>query len=112
MFDIKKSGNPKLFIEMLLIKFMRNIKNNVNTNITLVNNNEIINKSVNVLSSNDVINEKKKNICGEERYRYPFKPFWDIAKKEGNTIIVGIDAHAPSAFSSRTNSISWSSMIL
>ena len=29
------------------------------------------------------INEKKKNICGEERYRYPYKPFWDIAKKEG-----------------------------
>lgn len=46
------------------------------------------------------INEKKKNICGEERYRYPFKQFWDIAKKEGNLIVVGIDAHAPSAFSS------------
>lgn len=51
------------------------------------------------------INEKKKNICGEERYRYPFKPFWDIAKKEGNTIIVGIDAHAPSAFSSKNISL-------
>ena len=30
MFDIKKSGNPKVFIEMLLIKYMREHNNGVN----------------------------------------------------------------------------------
>ena len=47
------------------------------------------------------INEKPKEMFGEIRYRYPYNKFWEIAKKEGNTIVVGIDAHAPSAFTSK-----------
>ena len=47
-----------------------------------------------------IINEKEKNIFNEKRYRYPYSEFWKIAKKVGNTIVVGIDAHSPSAFSS------------
>ena len=43
------------------------------------------------------INDKKTNIFNEVRYRYPYPEFWKIAKEIGNTIIVGIDAHAPSA---------------
>ena len=42
-----------------------------------------------------------KEMFGEIRYRYPYNKFWEIAKKEGNTIVVGIDAHAPSAFTSK-----------
>ena len=46
------------------------------------------------------INEKPKELFGETRYRYPYNKFWQIAKKTGNTIIVGIDAHSPEAFNS------------
>lgn len=35
---------------------------------------------------------------GEMRYPYPYNLFWKIAKEVGNTIIVGLDAHSPSAF--------------
>lgn len=34
---------------------------------------------------------------GEVRIRYPYKEFWKIAKKYNNTVVVGIDAHSPSA---------------
>lgn len=46
------------------------------------------------------INDQKANLFGENRFRYPYKEFWKIAKKVGNTIIVGIDAHSPSALNS------------
>lgn len=36
-------------------------------------------------------------IHGEKRYGYPYKEFWKIAKKVGNEIIIGIDAHFPGA---------------
>ena len=28
-------------------------------------------------------------------YRYPFLPFWDIAKEKGAKVVIGVDAHAP-----------------
>ena len=43
------------------------------------------------------INEEKREMHGEIRYRYPYSEFWKIAKKIGNTIVIGVDAHAPSA---------------
>lgn len=46
------------------------------------------------------INENKRKIGNEIRYRYPYKKFWEIAKKYGNKIVVGIDAHSPNAFNS------------
>lgn len=46
------------------------------------------------------INENKRKIGNEIRYRYPYKGFWEIAKKYKNEIVVGIDAHNPSAFNS------------
>ena len=46
------------------------------------------------------INETKQDYFGEVRYRYPYDKFWKIAKKYNNTIVVGIDAHSPSAFES------------
>ncbi len=47
-----------------------------------------------------IINEEPKMIHGEIRYRYPYSQFWKIAKKVGNQIIVGVDAHSPDAFKS------------
>lgn len=47
------------------------------------------------------INESKKELFGENRYRYPYDKFWKIAKKYSNIIVVGIDAHNPSAFESK-----------
>lgn len=44
-----------------------------------------------------IINEGKKQLFDEYRYRYPYDKFWKIAKKVGNDIIVGIDAHFPQA---------------
>ena len=44
--------------------------------------------------------DKKAEYFGEIRYRYPYSEFWKIAKKVGNTIVVGVDAHSPSALNS------------
>ena len=44
------------------------------------------------------VNEGKRTIKDEVRYRYPYGKFWKIAKKHQNKIIVGVDAHSPSAF--------------
>lgn len=46
------------------------------------------------------INEQKRELFDEVRYRYPYGKFWQIAKKYQNTIVVGIDAHSPTAFES------------
>lgn len=46
------------------------------------------------------INEEKKDMFNENRYRYPYDKFWKIAKKHGNTIVIGVDAHNPLALSS------------
>ncbi len=34
----------------------------------------------------------------QPRYRYPYPPFWEIAKEVGNVIVTNIDAHNPKAF--------------
>lgn len=66
MFDIKKSGNPKIYIEMLLIKYIKD-----NANISNVSNREIessisqekvISKEDN--NSNVEVSPDKKNILG------------------------------------------------
>lgn len=46
------------------------------------------------------VNEKPRVIHDETRYRYPYNKFWQIARKYQNKIIVGVDAHSPSAFHS------------
>ncbi len=33
------------------------------------------------------------------RYKYPYHKFWEIAKKVGNRIVIGVDAHNPKDFS-------------
>ena len=52
------------------------------------------------LNCGRLLSEDKKVICGEYRYHYPHAEFWKIAKEVGNTIIVGLDAHNPNAFTS------------
>ena len=34
----------------------------------------------------------------EKRYKYPYFRFWEIAKKVGNKVVIGIDAHNPKDF--------------
>ena len=56
MFDIKKSGNPKIFIEMLVIKFI----NEHNSNNQILKNDDIVVKEKN---GNDVFTfDKEKNV--------------------------------------------------
>ncbi len=52
-----------------------------------------------------ILNDVKRMVYGENRYRYPYPEFWKIAKKTGNTIVVGLDAHHPSAFYSQNKKI-------
>lgn len=62
MFDIKKSGNTKIYIEMLLLKF---INDYVNLNTEMVEKSNFakeINKNVSVTNNNEVtVNEEKNN---------------------------------------------------
>lgn len=62
MFDIKKSGNTKIYIEMLLLKF---INDYVNLNTEIVEKSSFakeINKNVSVTNNNEVtVNEEKNN---------------------------------------------------
>lgn len=62
MFDIKKSGNTKIYIEMLLLKF---INDYVNLNTEIVEKSKFvkgINKNVSVTNNNEVtVNEEKNN---------------------------------------------------
>lgn len=62
MFDIKKSGNTKIYIEMLLLKF---INDYVNLNTEIVEKSNFvkeINKNVSVTNNNEVtVNEEKNN---------------------------------------------------
>lgn len=62
MFDIKKSGNTKIYIEMLLLKF---INDYVNLNTEIVEKSNFvkeINKNVTVTNNNEVtVNEEKNN---------------------------------------------------
>lgn len=43
-------------------------------------------------------NEQKKQMGDELRYRYPYDKFWKIVKEVGNTVVLGVDAHDPSAY--------------
>lgn len=52
-----------------------------------------------------LINEEKHEMFKEERYRYPYKEFWKIAKRVGNTIVIGVDAHAPTALLSEKRNL-------
>ena len=54
-----------------------------------------------------LINESKRELFKEERYRYPYKEFWKIAKRVGNTIVVGIDAHSPKALLSENKKLAY-----
>ena len=62
MFDIKKSGNTKIYIEMLLLKFINDYVN-LETKIVEKNNYvKEINKNVSVTNNNEVtVNEEKIN---------------------------------------------------
>lgn len=35
----------------------------------------------------------------ENRYRYPYEPFWKIVSEVGNVVVTNTDAHSPNAFS-------------
>lgn len=43
-------------------------------------------------------NESKRQMGDEYRYRYPYDKFWKIVKEVGNTVVLGVDAHDPSAY--------------
>ena len=56
MFDIKKSGNPKIYIEMLLIKFINsNFNNNDYSNVVPVIREKIENKFPNKVNEKEII---------------------------------------------------------
>lgn len=80
MFDIKKSGNTKIYIEMLLLKFINDYvnlktevveKNNfvkeINKNVSLTNNNEVPVKEESINNDNVVENNKYDNNVVEEK---------------------------------------------
>lgn len=52
------------------------------------------------LNAGRIITLQKKDFFGEVRYPYPYPEFWKIVKEVGNKIVIGLDAHDPSAFSS------------
>ena len=54
-----------------------------------------------------LVNETKRDIHNEHRYRYPYDKFWKIAKKVGNVIVIGVDAHAPSALTSENKNLAY-----
>ena len=54
-----------------------------------------------------LVNEEKREMFKETRYRYPYSEFWKIAKKVGNTIVIGVDAHAPSALTSEKRNLAY-----
>jgi len=60
MFDIKKSGNPKLYIEMFLIKFMRKMSKNDVRNVDIKENidNTVVEK---ITELNNLENNNKNN---------------------------------------------------
>ena len=74
MFDIKKSGNTKIYIEMLLLKFINDYvnlktkiveKNNyvkeINNNVSVTNNNEVTVNEEKINNDNVVENNKDGN---------------------------------------------------
>ena len=62
MFDIKKSGNTKIYIEMLLLKFINDYANLKTKNVEKNNFVKEINKNVSVTNNNEVtVNEEKIN---------------------------------------------------
>ncbi len=62
MFDIKKSGNTKIYIEMLLLKFINDYVNLKTKNVEKNNFVKEINKNVSVTNNNEVtVNEEKIN---------------------------------------------------
>jgi len=48
---------------------------------------------------------RKGKINGEDRYVYPYIPFWQIAKSVGNKIVIGVDAHNPKDLNSSSHQI-------
>lgn len=80
MFDIKKSGNTKIYIEMLLLKFINDYVNlktevveksnfvkEINKNVSLTNNNEVPVKEESINNDNVVENNKYDNNVVEEK---------------------------------------------
>ncbi len=58
------------------------------------------------LEINEAGIRKGKYIIGNEnRYSYPYEPFWQIAKEVGNKVIIGVDAHSPYDFESQSHNI-------
>lgn len=50
------------------------------------------------LNAGCIVSEGKRLIGNEYRYRYPYEKFWRIAKKVGNTIVIGMDVHNPKTY--------------
>lgn len=58
------------------------------------------------LEINEAGIRKGKNFYGNEyRYPYPYYEFWKIAKKVGNKVVIGIDAHNPDDFNSSSHEL-------
>ena len=61
MFDIKKSGNPKVYIEMLLIKYIKDFSDSKNIS-QVINANDVKNVNSNVTKNNDFKVVSQKNV--------------------------------------------------
>lgn len=71
MFDIKKSGNPKIYIEMLLIKYIKeNIDNkhlgNSEVNKNVISEKKVVNDKTDMISQMDSGNDIKENSITEK----------------------------------------------
>ena len=115
MFDIKKSGNTKIYIEMLLLKFINDYvnlktkiveKNNfvkeINKNVSVTNNNEVIvneekinNDNVvenNKYGNNDVVEEKNSMKDSNIEISYNKEEITEENFDNKNPKIINIDA--------------------
>ena len=61
MFDIKKSGNPKVYIEMLLIKYIKDFSDSKNIS-QVINANDVKSVNSNVTKNNDFKVVSQKNV--------------------------------------------------
>lgn len=58
------------------------------------------------LEINEAGIRKGKSFYGnEERYPYPYIEFWKIAKKVGNKVVIGVDAHTPEQLKSNSHEL-------
>ena len=70
LFDIKKSSNPKIYIEMLLLQFINNnIKTNENVNINNNLNNNDFNKSQEFIENKSVNDVQKEEIQSDNNLK-------------------------------------------